>query len=227
MLIVIFVLGGWTGWALTGTEFGAVVGALVAAAVGLMAQYAVRTTRSREAAPAEPVDLSAPTPARLTPSTYAAMPLASRNAVVARLVAGVSGEDAEIVAALLPNLMGRKKAAVRSDEEKRQAIMAANRETTPLEREAISAACQGELRLAAQASLPQTDRAREYAAQTLGEPASEAAMKRAALKARLGTGQSLAELVDDAVSGRVDLSFAVGTIRRVGEFQAREFAKMR
>lgn len=227
MLFIAFMLGGLAGWALTGNDLGAVIGAVIAGVADLLAEHVLRTIRSRTPLPAEPIDLSVPTPSPLTPSTYAALPEASRNAVVARLLAGVSREDPETVAALLPNLMGHKKAPNKQIEAKRQLIMAANWKISPAQGQAISAACHGELRLAAHASVPQTDQAREFAARTLGGPVDDEAMRKAALKARLGTGQSLAELIDDAVSGRVDLAFTVGTIRRVGELQAREFAKIR
>lgn len=227
MLFGLFVIGGLAGWILTGNYFGALAGAVVGASVALVAERALRTSRSPRAMAAEPIDLSVPTPPRLTPSRYQAMPLASRNGVVARLVASASREDPETVAALLPYLMGRKSAPTEQAEQERRLIMSANWTISPEDSEAIYAACQGELRLAAKASLPQTDRAREFATRTMGEPVSEGAMRRAALKARLGTGQSLADLIDDAVAGRVDLAFAVGTIRRVGALQAREFAKMR
>lgn len=227
MLFIAFMLGGLAGWALTGNDLGAVIGAVTAGAVDLVGEHLRRTMRSQRLSPTEPIDLSVPTPTPLTPSTYGALPVASRNAVVARLLASVSHEDPETVAALLPNLMGHRRAPNKGAEQKRRLIMAANWKISPTDGQAISAACQGELRLAANASLPQTDQAREFAARTLGQPADESALRKAALKARLGTGKTLGELIDDAVAGRVDLAFTVGTIRRVGQLQAREFAKIR
>ncbi len=227
MLFAAFVVGGVAGWLVTHDTVGMALGATVAAVIDFLAERWARTARSPQEPPDEPVDLSGPDPESLTANAYAAMPLPARNGTVARIVASASGVDLDAAVALLSNLMWRRKAADPDDEQTRQAIMKADKEIPAELREQMKTVCEGELRLAARTSRPETDRAREFAEESLGEPLTDSALRRAALKARLGTGQTVSEMIDDTLAGGTDLAFAVATIRRVGEIQAAEFAKIR
>ena len=227
MLFAAFVVGGLAGWLFTHDTFGMAAGALVAAAIEFPAERWSRMARRPRELPAEPVDLAGPDPESLTANTYAALPLAARNGIVARLVASASGVKLDATAALLPNLMWRKKAADPDQEQTRLAIMKSDRKISAELRERMKTVCDGELHLAARTSRPESDRAREFAEESLGEPPTDSALRRAALKARLGTGQTVSELIDDTLAGSTDLAFAVATIRRVGDMQAAEFAKIR
>jgi hypothetical protein len=226
MLAIAFLTGGLAGWLITHEAVGSLVGAVIAAGAAIAIRPKMTAAFARKARLAEPVDLAAEAPARLTPESYAALPLEVRNAVVVRLVGEACGMDPEAVVPLLPNLLGRTRALTRSDWRTKQAILAATRPTPPEKRKILSAVCQGELILAARASIPTGERAREFTEKSLGAPANEKTMEKATLDARLGP-RSVAQMIDDAVAGTANFAFVVGTIRRVGEFHARQLAKMR
>jgi len=227
MFAVAFVVGGVVGWVVSGSPFGA-LGLGVAAFVGVVAvQYVLGTKSVREAKIAVPVDLAAPTPTRLTPDAYGALPLASRNAVVVRLVAQASGRSIDHVAELMPDLMGYTMVQTEAKLRAAQSLMQSS-SSARIDRAAAAAVCTGEVKLAARASLPTSDRTRAVVEPNMGAVVDEATMTKATLTARLPRiDRSVAELIDDAVNGRANLAFVVGTIRGVGEFHAKGMAKIR
>jgi hypothetical protein len=227
MLAVVFVVGAIVGWAVSGSPLGA-LGLGVAAGVGVFVlQYAVGSKSVREAKIAVPVDLAAPVPASLMPDSYAALPLASRNAIVVRLVAQASGRSIDDVTELLPDLMGRTRVQTEAKLRATQSLMGSS-SSAGVDRAAAAAVCGGEVKLAARASLPTSDRIRAVVERNMGAVVDEETMTKATLTARLPRiDRSIAELIDDAVTGRANLAFVVGTIRKVGEFNAREMAKIR
>lgn len=227
MFAVAFVVGGIVGWAVSGSPLGA-VGLGVVAVVGVLAlQFALGTKSVQEAKIAVPVDLAAPTPTSLTPDTYAALPLASRNAVVVRLVAQASGRSIDHVTELLPDLMGRTSVQTQAKLRAAQSLMESS-SSAGVDRIAATAVCEGEVKLAARASLPTSDRTRAVVERNMGAVVDETTMTKATLTARLPRiDRSIAELIDDAVHGRANLAFVVGTIRKVGEFHAEGMAKIR
>jgi len=227
MLPVVFMVGAVIGWAITSSLLGAIAGAIVAVLAAFAVQYAVGTRSVQEAKVAVPVDLTAPTPKPLTSESYAALSLAARNAVVARLVAQASARSLEEVVDLLPDLMGRTRVQTEAKLRATASVME-DSSRGRVNRVAAAAVCAGEVKLAARSSVPNNDRTRAAVERNWGAAVDEDTMTTATLAARLPRiDRSVSELVDDAVNGRANLAFVVGTIRKVGEYHAREMAKIR
>jgi len=227
MLAIAFVVGAVIGWAVSSSLVGALGGAIVAVVLAFAGQYALGTRSVREAKVAVPVDLTAPTPKPLSAESYAALSLASRNAVVARLVAQASGRSLDEVVDLLPDLMGRTRVQTEAKLRATANVMEASSRGR-VDRAGAAAVCAGEVKLAARASVPNNDRTRAAVERNWGGVVDEDTMTTATLTARLPRMDlSISGLIDDAVNGRANLAFVVGTIRKVGEYHAREIAKIR
>ncbi len=227
MLAVAFVVGGIVGWVATNSPLGALLGAIVAVALAFALQLVVGLRSVHDAEVAVPVDLAAPIPANLTPDTYATLPLASRNAVIARLVAQASGRSAEHVASLMPQLTGRMKFSSLATQGA-TASLVSDLSPARVDRDATTAVCAGELKLAALASLPSNDRVRAVVERNLGKAIDEEMATKAILACRFPLmDRTAADLIDDALDGRVDLAATVGSIRKVGEYYVREMTKIR
>ena len=227
VFLVALIAGVLIGWFATESPIGAIGGGVVAVVVVFVLQAAVGIAVTGRARGAVPVDLSTPTPDPLTPDAYAGLPLAARNAVIVRIVSLTSGRSAEHIVTLLPELMGRQRVSNIATQEA-AASLVADLNAACVPRASVSSVCAAEVRLAGKAALPANDRVRAIVERNWGGAVDETTMAQAILTSRLPRiDRTVTQLVDDAMSGRADLAFVVGTIRKVGEFHAREMAKIR
>lgn len=227
MFLISAIIGGIIGWAGTSSVIGVVLGAVIAAVAVFALQAAIGLASVQSAAKAVPIDLGAPTPDPLTAEAYMSLPLAARNATVARFVANVAGRPVEHVVSLLAGMMGREKMSNLASQRASEAVIG-EMDPSRIPKPDYAAVCDGEVRLAARSSLPPNDRIRAIVEQNLGGAVDEATMVQAVVTTRLPRiGRSIGELIEDALDGKVDLAFVVGSIRKVGEHHAREMAKIR
>lgn len=227
MFLVGLIVGASIGWVATTNIIGALVGAVLGVAVPFAAQY-ILGMRSVAAARKEvPIDLTVIVPGELTKEAYVALPLAARNGVIATLIASASSTSPEPVAGLLAGMMGRERmsnlASQRAADELIRSL-----DATLVVPEQFRAVSDGEILLAARSSLPPSDRVRTVVEHNLGRAVDETVMREAVETTRLPlAGGSIRDLADRAIAGDVDLAFVVGSIRKVGEYHAREIAKIR
>jgi hypothetical protein len=202
---------------------GAVVAFLIPIPFGLLSQRSARL--------AVPVDLAAVLPDPLSREAYAQLPLAARNAAIARALAEASGREPEIVASALPQMLGRQRISSEASQRRAAGIAATATENGRIDRRRYEAIIYGELDLAVRGCAPRDDRNRARIEQNLakfGMRLDDQTLLRAILETRLPRiGATVADLIHGAFGGDVDLAFVVGTIRKVGERHAAEIAKVR
>lgn len=229
MFLVGLIVGAIAGYALTSSVAGAVAGAIGLPVALFVAQAAVGFRSMRRGQEQVPVDL-AQTPDLDTAAlgaTYESLPLAQRNAIVAREVARASGRPVEVIVGILADLMGRNRM---SNIATQQAAASVANDIRPdrVDRDRVSAICAGEVSLAAQSSMPPNDRVRAIAERNLGVAIDRSVMAQAILTTNMPLMHAtVAGLIDDAINGRRDLALVIGTIRKVGEHHAQGMAKIR
>jgi hypothetical protein len=158
---------------------------------------------------------------------YESLPLAQRNAIIAREVARASGRPVEFIAGILADLMGRNRMSNLATQ-RAAAAVAEDIRADRVDRDRVNAICAGEVSLAAQSSMPPNDRVRAIAERNLGIAIDRSVMAQAIVTARMPRmNATVAGLIEDAVNGRRELALVVGTIRKVGEHHARGMLKIR
>lgn len=229
MFLVALIIGAFAGYGLTNSPAGAVAGAVGLPVAFFIAQAAIGFRSMRRGQAQVPIDLTG-TPDLDTPSLqaeYESLPLAQRNAIIAQEVARAAGRPVEVVAGVLADMMGRNRMsnleAARVADAVAQAVQAHS-----VDRDRVSAICAGEVSLAAQSSMPPNDRVRAVVERNLGAAVDRSVMTEAIVTTRMPLmNATVGGLIEDAINGRRDLAFVVGTIRKVGEHHAREMVKIR
>ncbi len=209
--------------------------ALAAGVVGVLVAFLIPIPfglySQRSAGLAVPVDLAAVLPDPLSREAYAQLPLAARNAAIARALAEASGSEPETVSSALPQMMGRQAISNEASQRLAAGIAAATMEGGRIDRRRYEAIMYGELDLAVRGCAPRDDRNRARIEQNLaklGMRLDDQTLLRAIMRMRLPRiGETVAGLIQGAFGGDVDLAFVVGTIRKVGERHAAEIAKVR
>lgn len=217
---------------MAGLPFPAVLAAGAAGALfafALPIPFGLLSTRS--ARRAVPVDLAAPVPEPLHQDTYERLPLATRNAVIARAVAAASGSPPETVAAALPVMMGRQRISNMTSQQQSTSISAAVAQHRAIDTDQYQMILTGELDMAASACVPRDDRNRARIEQNLarlGIRLDDNFRRMMILDTALPRlGLKVTGLMERAVTGDLDLAFVVGTIRKVGEDYASRMVKIR
>lgn len=226
-LIVGFVVGAGLALALGLGLLGAVAAGIVGAIAAFALPIAYGLAWARRGRATVPVDLTAELPSPLTRQAYETLPLAMRNAVIARTIAEAAGRAPDAVAALLPEMMGRTKVSSLATQ-RAAASLAVSVEPARLDRAQVATILAAEVDLAAQSAMPPNDRARAVAEQRLGQAVTLDLMREALLSVRFPRlGRiSLADMVSGVPTGELDLAFVVGSIRTVGEKHQQEFARL-
>lgn len=193
-------------------------GGIAGVAIAFGLQFVVGLSIMRRGQAAAPVDLTAEVSEPLSREAYQRMPLAVRNAVVARTVARAADTTPERVAGLLAEMMGRTRMSNLASQRGAQSVVEAV-SADRIDTERYKLILEGEVELAAAAAMPPNDRVRAIAERNLGQAVTPDLMRTALLTTRFPLlGRiTLAEMMHGAVAGELDLAFVVGSIRKVGE----------
>jgi hypothetical protein len=220
MLVVAFVVGTLAALVLGFGFPTALLGGVAGVAIAIVAPipFGLRSIRTGRAA--VPVDLAAPVPTSLDQATYEHLPLAVRNAVIARAIAVATGRSPDQIARLLPAMMGRERLSNEATLTASSNVVA-DLDPTLVNQQLYGTILRGELALAARAAMPPNDRARAIAERNLGRAITEEVQQMALRMSRLvRLDVTIGQLMDAAIRGEVDLAFVVGSVRKVGEHHA-------
>lgn len=227
MLWIALVIGAAVGWVALSNIVGAIVGGIVGVAVAFILQAAYGFSVMHTSRQSVPVDLAAPVPPALTAEVYELLPLSARNAAIARAAARSTGRSPELVASVLPELMGRSRVSNLATQQVARDLEA-SLDRSLLPDDDVDAILVGEVDLAVRSCLPPNDRIRTIVERNIGGAVTEAVMRTEILATRLPRiDRSIQDLVAEAKAARTDLPMVVGAIRKVGEYHAREMAKIR
>lgn len=196
-------------------------------AVAFAAQFVIGSAMMRRGRMDAPVDLAAPIPEPLTRASYQSLPLAARNAVVARAVAHAAASTPEHVAGLLAEMMGRTRMSNIATQRGAHALLLGT-SAARVDIDRYNLILESEVEMAAATAMPPTDRVRAIAERNLGQAVTPELMRTAVLTTRfplLGR-LSVAEMMDQALVGQIDLAFVVGSIRKVGEKHQQGLARL-
>jgi hypothetical protein len=228
LILAALIIGALAGYNLTSNAAGAVAGA-VGLPLALFIARAVIGYRSMQHGKEQvPIDLAgAPNLDTASLSlAYKTLPLAQRNAIVAREVARAADRPVESIVDLLAELMGRNRLSNETTQRSAAAVLD-NTRASWVDMDHVAAICEGEVDLAAQSSMPPNDRVRAVFERNLGAAVDLTFMRGAILTSRMPRMNATVDgLIEDAINGRRNLAFVVGTIRKVGEYHAREIVKV-
>jgi hypothetical protein len=228
MFLVALIIGGVAGYLVTANVAGAIIGAVGLVMLAFAAQFMIGTRFMRAGGEQVPVDLAGAPDLRTDRlrTGYAVLPLAQRNAIIAREVARSAGREPEAVALILADMMGRNRMSNLITQRAAESV-AADVRPFLVDGDRASAICAAEIDFAAQSSMPPNDRVRAIVERNFGRAVDQLTMAQAIMTSRLPRmDATVMGLIDDAISGRRNLALVVGTIRKVGEYHAREVAKI-
>lgn len=222
-----FVLGLIVGIVVGAGVLGAILYAIGFVVAAVVAQAAIGWLFMRRSRAAVPVDLDSQPPSPLTASAYVSLPLALRNGIVARVVATATDWSPESIAAVLPELMGRNRVSSMATQ-RAAAVIRARVEPAKIDPQECGAILEGELALGVQLVGSISDSARAVAERNLGKPVTADVLRDTLLTTRFPSlgRESMRDLMEDARTGRTDLAFVVGLIRKTAENQQRGLAEL-
>lgn len=225
MLVVAFTIGTIVA-VIVGISFPvALLGGVAGVVIAIVAPIPFGLRSMRTARAIVPVDLAAPVPSSLDQTTYEHLPLAARNAVIARAIAVAADRSPEQIARLLPGMMGRERLSNEATLTASSNVVA-DLDPMRVDQQLYGTSPRGELVLAARAAMPPNDRVRTIAERNLGRAVTEEVTQTALLTTRMVLlDATIEQLMDAAIRGEADLAFVVGS-RKVGEHHAEGFRQL-